>query len=166
MTAAWTKMEHRFSIRRSSTELIPTAGPSNGGDGDTGPSPIIKYGLPNFPTQLLTKHPVDLLVIERCSVSKAPRATYIYPWEDAVDGTGKHHQPKVVLESWDPSVNVWPHGPTDKGCITRWKARGYDSRIKFIKCTQVGGAVSQFRLFVARVRLDVRTHWHWPDLLY
>ena len=72
MTSAWTKMEHKFSIRRSSTELIPTARPSGGGNGDSGASPIIKYGLPNFPAKLLTKHPVDLLVIERCSVSKAP----------------------------------------------------------------------------------------------
>ena len=164
MTSAWTKMKHKFSIRRSSTELIPTAGSSGGGNGDSGASPIIKYGLPNFPAKLLAKHPVDLLVIERCSVSKAPRATYIYPWEDAVGGTEKNFQPKVVLESWDPSVNTWPHGPTEKGCITRWKARGYDSRIKLIQCTQVGGALSQLRLLVARVRLDVRTQWHWPDL--
>jgi hypothetical protein len=81
-----------------------------------------------------------------------------------VERTKKERQPKVILESWNPIVNTWNNGPTEKGCVTRWKAKGYETRVQFIKCTQVGGAVNQVRLFVARVKSEVQEHWVWPDL--
>ena len=156
MTAAWTKLQHVFAIRRTSTEHLPTS--------EADQQPHIKYGLPTFPAKLLNQHPVDLLVIERCSVWKAPSSTHINTWEVAVERTKKERQPKVILESWNPIVNTWNNGPTEKGCITRWKAKGYETRVQFIKCTQVGGAVNQVRLFVARVKSEVQEHWVWPDL--
>ena len=130
MTAAWTKLKHVFAIRRTSTDHLPTS------EADQQPQ-LIKYGLPIFPPKLLNQHQVDLLVIERCSVLRAPSSTHINTWEVAVGRTKKERQPKVILESWDPIVNTWNNEPTEKGCVTRWKSKGYETRVQFIKCNQI-----------------------------
>ena len=71
-------------------------------------------------------------------------------------------RPKVILESWDVRCNTWAHGPTEKGSVTRWSELGYTTRIKFVRCVDVGGAVNQFRLFVARVISADIDKWNWP----
>ena len=116
-----------------------------------------------FPTVFLNWNPVDSLVVERCSVEKAPSASYIHPWETAIAATKEPLRPKVVLESWNPICNTWANGPTEKGCITRWKKLGYQTRIKLIRCIDVGGSLNQTRLFVARTKSEYSNNWFWPS---
>jgi len=153
MTKAWLGLEHRLAIRR--TEKI-------------GPSPArtnahVHQSAPQFPQRILWKHQVDLLVIECCTRTKPPKADVPFSWEDAISITKIQSRPKVVLESWGTICNTWAHGPTTKGCITRWEKLGYVTRIKFVSCTDIGGSLDQYRILIARVRNEDSAKWVWPS---
>ena len=70
MTEAWEKMQHIFAIRRKKDQVTT----QNENDG-----PLVHCGMPNISNSFLNRNPVDLLVVERCSVEKAPSASYIHP---------------------------------------------------------------------------------------
>ena len=156
MTRAWPKLHHVFAIRRPKDIVEPT---------DANAKPLIHYGIPNIPSRLLNKHPVDLLVVDRSGLkNQAPKAHYVFPWETSVNHTKLSNRPKVIVESWNPICNTWQHGPTEKGCITRWETLGYKTRMKIVDCTCVGGAIRQARLLVARVGKDHVDKWIWPSM--
>lgn len=55
-------------------------------------------------------------------------------------------RPKVVVESL-----AWENGPSGKSARTRWTRLGYESQFRRVEATEVGGAIAQSRLLVARV---------------
>ena len=64
MRAAWPKLEHVFSVRRSNEEEIR---------GEKSPEPHHVLREPHrLPNTLLSKSPVDLLIVERGFSTKPP----------------------------------------------------------------------------------------------
>jgi len=174
MRLAWTSMQHVFAMRRlghsipSSNPLVgeTTTSTSTSSDllvGET--NTIIKYGYPNYPFNLLKKHPVDLFVVERIAAS-SPHAGALSStsWEAIVKSTPVPKRPKVILESWVGIASTWARGPLCKINVTRWKNLGYETHCKAINGTDVGGAILQKRLIIARVRLEEFQRWHWPPI--
>jgi len=60
--------------------------------------------------------------------------------------------PLWALESWRAASQLWAKGPSVKSCVTRWKALGYESFIKLVRGTDVGGAIHQTRVLIVRVQ--------------
>lgn len=124
------------------------------------------HRYPHHPASVekaLSDHPVDLLILERghldrVDFSRAPR--WEHPWEAPIGGA----LPQVVLESWKGSAALWGQGPSGKLANARWKRRGYQTRCKLINATEVGGAVDQTRLLVARLHRSLPPTWEWPPL--
>ena len=156
MNQAWPKLKQVFAIRRQSDR--------DNGSNTTTTNPRVFYNVPNFPARTLTHHPVDLLVVERSSVAKCPSVTYVNPWETAVKNTKSALRPIVILESWNSECSTWQYGPTTQAVITRWKELGYATRIKFVQCASVGGALCQSRILVARVLQPQVHRWFWPNI--
>ena len=139
MRAAWSKLSHVFSVQRSEDVVSPL---------QEDPSSIIINGCPNFPSKLLNQHPVDLLVVERCSQLKSLAVGKRFSWESAVNKTHPTNRPQVVLESWLPISATWTRGPTDKCAVIRWCNLGFDTEIKILRGLDVGGATRHNRIMV------------------
>ena len=155
MRAAWSKLSHVFSVQRSEDVVSPL---------QEDPSSIIINGCPNFPSKLLNQHPVDLLVVERCSQLKSLPVGKRFSWESAVNKTHPTNRPQVVLESWLPIRATWTRGPTDKCAVTRWSNLGYDTRLKMLRGLDVGGATRHNRIMVVRILKHLAHKWEWPAL--
>ena len=153
MTSAWENMEHIFAIRRSSEQLPPRT---------TNAKVITKF--PSIHSSILPKHQMDLLVVEYCSRTRSKNNDSPEAWETAIAEANAKSKPKVVLESWNARCNTWSHGPTATGCNTRWSKMGYETRVKFVSCTDVGGALEQFRILIARVQKCHASKWVWPSI--
>ena len=153
MHLSWSKMKHVFSVRRRHDSLGTDIAESKSFGESSEPSrtPMVFTTAPEIKSDILWRHPVDLFVVECCSRNKPPPPHQPERWELAVSKARRNLRPKVILESWNVKCNTWAHGPTEKGSITRWSDLGYTTRIKFVRCVDVGGAVDQFRLLVARV---------------
>ena len=121
MHTAWQKMNHVFAIRRSGESCPLPSGPK------------VVNGCPNFPRALLDQHPVDLLVIERCSQSESLPTGTVYSWETAIGKTKIDNRPQVILESWGTACTTWSRGPVTKECITRWSQMGYETSLKLLR---------------------------------
>ena len=153
MTSAWRSMRHVFAVCRS------LFGPPLSHLGAL----VIKK-FPHFPIDVLWKHPVDLLVVECCSRTKPPRkGDDSEHWEKAVTKTRINCRPKVVLESWNIRCNTWNNSPTSKGSTTRCNKLGYNTRVKFVSCAEVGGSVEQYCIMIARVQTAHASKWSWPS---
>ena len=167
MHLSWSKMKHVFCIqqRHDSPNLSKRiADPHRCSDGmGATTAPKVFTMAPEIKTDILWRHPVDLFVVECCSRKTPPAAHTPERWEAAVANAKPSVRPKVVLESWDAKCNTWAHGPTEKGSVTRWTELGYSTRIKFVRCIDIGGAVNQFRLLVARVISSDAEKWIWPE---
>ena len=189
MRLAWTSMNHVFAMRRpgdsisSSNFLVGKANTNTStrpdllvGEANTSTSTIsdllvgetntiIKYGYQNYPFNLLKKHPVDLLVVERIAATSPPEgALASTSWEAIVKRTPIPKRPKVILESWVDLASTWARGPLCKINVTRWRNLGYETHCKDINGTDVGGAIDQKRLIIARVRLEESRRWQWPPI--
>ena len=174
MRLAWVKMDHVFSVRRRSDVILELPSVKNNNilitdnnntDDISGDSifPVILEGCPNYPKKLLDRHPVDLLVVDKSSMKKPPSLP-VFPWERVVSSAASPNRPKVILESWRAASQLWAKGPSVKSCVTRWKALGYESFIKLVRGTDVGGAIQQTRVLVARVQTAEAHRWRWPRL--
>ena len=152
MRVAWPKLEHVFSVRRSEEKI----------EGEASPSPKQVLREPHrLPNKLLMDFPVDLLTIEQGHVTKPPLTYERTSWEKLISRTTADNRPRVVIESWPPNAQLWTKGPTCKSNITRWQEMKYVSRYKRVAATNVGGAVNQSRLLVARVRQEWSHLWLW-----
>ena len=192
MQGAWSKMKHVFSIRRrhdsgssgrgnnkahlssgwessrrhdsgSSGRGIAEAQLSSGWESGGQPHPLVFETAPDIKKNVLWKHPVDLFVIECCSQTAPPPPDHPEQWERAVSEAKVGVRPKVILECWNVRSNTWSNGPTEKASVTRWQQLGYTTRVKFVRCIDVGGAINQFRLLVARVISSDIHKWVWPQ---
>ena len=70
-----------------------------------------------FPINILEKHPVDMLVIDRGHVHRPLPVEQEERWELAIKTATT--KPKVVIESWANSAVAWENGPTNKGTRAR-----------------------------------------------
>ena len=155
MRVAWPQMKHVFAVRREGDSVLPVTSTASTPEGVTpppsssvsSPDPVIHLGL-RLPKNLLYKHPVDLLVIERSSDLKDPPFDHVFPWERSITQTKTDHRPKVILECWDPKAINWDNGPTTKGCFARCSQQGYDSSLKYLHVLEVGSATNHHRLLV------------------
>jgi hypothetical protein len=130
MRAAWPKLDHVFSVRRSDGER----------EEDESPKPKNVLREPHrLPKNLLTDFPVDLLTVEQGHATKPPLDYERRPWEKMISQTNTANQPRVVLEAWPPNSQLWTKGPTCKSTLTRWQNMEYVSRYKHIAATDVGG---------------------------
>ena len=153
MRAAWPKLEHVFSVRRGDDEEI---------EGEKSPEPSHVLGEPHrLPNTLLSKRPVDLLTVERGFATKPPLKYERDAWEKLISRTEKSNQPRVIIEAWPPNAQLWTKGPTCKSTTTRWHEMDYVTRCKRIDATNVGGAINQSRLLVARVKREWVHLWVW-----
>jgi hypothetical protein len=132
-------------------------------EGTSGPPPEVTIkGNHRYAEDLLTRLPVDLLVVEQGHQHLPPRDFTVPGWEEIIDNADE--QAKVVVESWKDHVHLWTRGPTCKGVIQRWKERGgYLTRIKLIQATRVGGAIHQTQLLVFRIQFAHQDKWIWPN---
>jgi hypothetical protein len=114
--AAWPRLEHVFSVRRSEEEEIE-------GEGSPKPSHAFKEPHRLFNT-MLSKFPVYLLTVERGSSNKPPLKYERETWEKLVSRTESSKQPRVIIEAWPPNAQLWTKGPTCKSTMTRWHEMG------------------------------------------
>jgi hypothetical protein len=154
MRAAWPKLEHVFSVRRINEEEEM--------EGERSPKPSQVFKEPHrLSNTLLSKFPVDLLTVERGFSNKPPLTYERDPWEKLVSRTEKRNHPRVIIEAWPPNAQLWTKGPTCKSTMTRWHEMDYVSRYKRIAATNVGGAINQSRLLIARVKREWSHLWVW-----
>jgi hypothetical protein len=131
-------------------------------DGEESPRPKNVLSEPHrLPNNLLIDFPVDLLTVKRGNETKPPLTYERDSWEKLVSRTPADKQPQVVIESWPPNAQLWTKGPTCKSTTTRWEDLNYVLRYKRVSATNVGGAINQARLLVARVRHDWSHLWIW-----
>ena len=86
MRVAWPQMKHVFAVRREGDSVLPVTSTASTPEGVTpppsssvsSPDPVIHLGL-RLPKNLLYKHPVDLLVIERSPDLKDPPVHHVFP---------------------------------------------------------------------------------------
>jgi hypothetical protein len=76
-------------------------------------------GHPRLPPDLLNQRPVDMLAVDRGYATQPPTSYEWQSWEKLVSKTDLKHQPRVVLEVWLPSAQLWSKGPTCNGTISR-----------------------------------------------
>ena len=108
-------MKHVFAVQRKGDSVLPVTSTAPTPEGVTPPpsnpvsssDPVVHIGCPCLPKNLLHKHPVDLLVIERSSDLKDPPFDNVFPWERTITQTKTDHRPKVILECWDSKVINW-----------------------------------------------------------
>ena len=97
MRAAWPKLQHVFSVRRSDDAV----------QGADGPEPAQIFREPHrLPNNLLTNYPVDLLTIEQGSLTQSPLNYERQPWEKLISWTDMLKQPRVVIKSWPPNAQL------------------------------------------------------------
>ena len=160
MRFAWEELRHVFSVRKQG-ETVPNA--------TTGSGPQIFYGHHRYSLDLLNKNPVDLLVVDQGTNTQPPNQYSRNPWEEVVEASTPPNKPKVVVEAWPATAQLWSKGPMNKACVTRWQKQGYTSHCKLVRATEVGGAIRQIRLIIARVAKN--RNWNWdcidrdPDLI-
>jgi hypothetical protein len=153
MRAAWPKLEHVFSVRRSESEEVK---------GERSPEPHYILREPHrIPNNLLNEAPVDLLTVERGFSIQPPLNYDRNVWEKLISRTELRRRPRVVLEAWPPNAQFWTKGPLCKSTTTRWHEMDYTTRCKRIDATKVGGAITQVRLMVVRVRTEWSHLWIW-----
>ena len=153
MRAAWPKLQHVFSVRRSGDSWI---------DGERSPEPDQVWKEPHrLSNTLLSRSPVDLLIVERGFSTEPPLHYQRDTWEKLVSRTETSKRPRVIIESWPPNAQLWTKGPTCKSTTTRWDELDFVTRCKRVNATKVGGAIHQSRLLVARVRKDWSHLWFW-----
>jgi hypothetical protein len=153
MRLAWPSLKHVFSVRRNNVNLPSPAGV-------TAPPKIIQ-GVHRYPPNLLNQHPVDLLVVDQGSLYQPPVKYERTPWEVLLDTTHTKRQPRIVIETWTSSAQMWNKGPMSKAHTTIWTDLGYCTRCKVVRATDVGGAIRQDRLIVARVQKKWNHLWKW-----
>ena len=154
MRAAWPRLRHVFSGR----------GNRAWHEAAEGPSPEVVLSGTRPARGALHQHPVDLLVVERGHIRRPHRDPTVESWEKLVAHTEQSVWPKVVVESWRGQAISWSNGPTDKAARTRWQALGYETRTVRVSGTEVGGAIEQERLLVARVEKASYARWSWDQV--
>ena len=98
MRAAWPKLEHVFSVRRSNEE----------GKSEASPEPAHIFREPHrLPNGLLNKRRVDLLNIEQGVSSKPPLNFEWHAWEKLVSRTRPKNRPRVVDTPMNLGFGVW-----------------------------------------------------------
>jgi hypothetical protein len=117
MRWAWPSLEHKFSARRNGDKL-PTAV-------DCQWTPRVILGAQRLPTSLLNKHPADMLVVKRGTQQRPPITLTRSAWEVLVDHTLACNRPRVVIEMWQTSAQLWSKGPMSKARVTVWEELGY-----------------------------------------
>jgi hypothetical protein len=152
MKEAWPSLEHKFSVRRNGIELVCDVGASQ---------PAVYFGHHRYPSTLLKKHPVDLLAVESGYLKTPPTKYSRTAWSTLVEGTPQECQPRVVIETWPASAQMWRQGPICKSHTTVWKEMRYTTRCCVVNATEVGGAINQERLIVARVHRFWDHLWRW-----
>lgn len=149
MRDAWPNLRQVFSVQRRE---------DNPGPQKTGTE--VFYDQRRFPKDFLSKHPVDLLIVDKGThtppVDFSPQG-----WQNLLRDSATTHRPGVVVEVWPSNAQLWTKGPMVKQWIRRWDQWGYQSRCKLVRATSVGGAIRQNRLLVARVRNDWVNDWQW-----
>lgn len=153
MKYAWPFLDHKFSVRRNDTKLL----------GDDGRTEIIR-GHHRYPRDLLRRHPVDLLTIEQGHLTTPPPKYQRTSWEDLVEFSPKECRPRVLIETWPGTAQMWRQGPVCKGHTSVWAEMGYTTRCRLINATEVGGAIQQERLIVARVHAHWEHLWSWDNI--
>ena len=146
MRQAWSGIDHVFSVGAS----YPTTA---------------EFTYPvRPPINLLRRRPVDLLVVERGTHTKIPQRGFdvTRDWKKLVEEAVK--RPTLVFESWSTGAGTWENGPVSKATTTQWEKLGYLTRCRLVEATRVGGAVTQTRLLVIRVRSHSSVLWNWPKL--
>ena len=146
MRHAWKTLTHRWTLNGSPLSAAERVLP---------PSTRSKGCLKNFP--------VDLLVVDFGDTKSADTLAeeIISDW---IHPAPVDKRPEVILESWKKVAIGWRHGPLSKECRSRWSSLGYTSRYQLINSLDVGGAIDQSRLIVARVRADRDEFWKWPNI--
>ncbi|KAL7574219.1 hypothetical protein ACA910_012476 [Epithemia clementina (nom. ined.)] len=86
-------------------------------------------------------------------------------WQRLLIKTPPENRLHVVVEVWCGQASLWPGGSITKGERVKWKEVGYESRYRNIKATQVGGAIQQERLLVARVSQLYAHEWTWDTVI-
>jgi hypothetical protein len=152
MRQAWGNLQHVFSVRKDHQDP-PDLGVKS--------MPTTIRGTHRYPRRLLSKSPVDLLVVE-LGGAHTPTETYAATaWEELIDVTEEPKRPKGVVESWTSGAHLWRKGPMSKASITRWGLLGYNTHCKLVRATEVGGAIRQARLIVVRWSQGAPTTWTW-----
>jgi hypothetical protein len=95
---------------------------------------------------------------------KKPTPTYKRePWEDLIEHTRPENRPKLVVETWPASAQLWIKGPMCKPVSFRWDKQGFESCCRLMCSTRYGGAIDQSWLIVVRVRRGLGLRWTWPE---
>lgn len=137
MRDAWQRLAHVFSIEQE--HLIELD------------SMTKAYHGPRFKLNILRKHPVNLLVVERGHLHRPDTMPKTERWEMLVANAEPSSRPIIILESWDGAASTWDTGPAGQSSRVRWEKLGYNTRMKLINATTIGGAIRQQRLMLTRI---------------
>jgi hypothetical protein len=131
---AWPTLTQTF---RSELPGIPTETP--------GRPPCLELApVERLPQDVLTRHPVDVLVMGQLS------ETVELEWLTRVGKASP--QPRIIFEFWDETAVFKEGGPMSKSVVTRWENIGYSSSCSNVNSTQVGGVVDRFWLIAVRYK--------------
>jgi hypothetical protein len=152
MTHAWQTMQHVFSVEH---KCAPRTLSNNNKVEPT------RHKGPRYSMNLLNNTPVDVLVLERSHIRHTRKVPQPERWEALIDNTCLDQRPQVLIEVWQPVASTWESGPTGKLCMVRWDSLGYNTRVRQVNATAVGGAIHQPRLIVTRMKRGAarRTLW-------
>jgi len=153
MRYAWPKIEVVFSIRNADDTTL---------QGFTDPL-VVGMGPHRVWARLLTRHPVDLMLIERGLYGKPKTDLRGDAWEEMVKRTTSTKRPRIIMESWRSDAQLWRFGPMSKATTTRWTELGYNVHCRTINATSVGGAIDHDRLLVIRFRKHTGFRWDWES---
>jgi hypothetical protein len=113
------------------------------------------------PTEFLTQHPADLLVVDSVELTDYD-VTLRNPlgepcWLRMIrQATLSETHPKIVIESWDDQTILdAERGPASKKSRVIWKSLGYETRLKRWSADRLDGAIKQARIVVIRVLSDI-----------
>jgi hypothetical protein len=152
--SSWKTVEHRFSVRRQGELVESLRSPE--------PKQVFPGGSHRLPKDLLDRCPVDMLVVEQSFKTQIPTRHEPYSWEEIVEHT--NYRPWLVIESWPANAQIWMKGPASKYHDTIWSKMGYVSRFSRVAAPDIGGAINQSRLLVARVRKGWTHLFQWPGV--
>ena len=130
MRMAWQKLEHVFSVRPQEQVGSPDL---------PGPQPKFVFKKRRSNQDLLSSHPVDLLVVEVAHRVQPKKYSARSEHMKIVETTPASSQPKIIIETWGQEASAWTHGPTGKETRVRWESLGYLSRFKRVDAATIGG---------------------------
>ena len=115
--------------------------------------PPSDVGIPTYPhgrtpSDLLARHPVDVLVVDLPQGNTSTPETELPPWFRLLDSCPPALRPRIVIQAWDTDALWEEDGPASKSPRKALERLNYDTRFRVFRGRDHGSPVDQDRLIV------------------